>query len=78
MQKWQKLNVYFSLGGLLLFIVSLLLMKKMPLFLLSAMFGIGVTFKSFMNIYKGVEPPSTKKIEKAYNTGGNKRKKKRK
>lgn len=78
MQRWQKLNVYFSLGGFVLFIVSLLFMKKMPLLLLSAMFGIGVSFKSFMNIYKGVQPPSTTNIEKAYNTGGNKKKKKKK
>lgn len=78
MQRWQKLNVYFSLGGLLLAIISILLIKKMPLFLLSAMFGIGVCFKSFMNIYKGVEPPGIKNIEKAYNTGGNKKKKKKK
>lgn len=78
MQRWQKLNVYFSLGGLLLFIVSILFIKKMPLFLFSAMFGIGICFKSFMNIYKGTQPPTDKNIEKAYNLGGAKKKKKKK
>lgn len=78
MQRWQKLNVYFSIGGLLLFTTSLLLINKMPLFLLTAMFGVGITAKSFMNIYKGVEPPRAKNIEKAYNTDCSKKRKKKK
>lgn len=77
MQRWQKLNVYFSIAGLLLFIVSMLFIKKMPFLLFSAMFGVGIFYKSFRNIYKGVEPPTTKNIEKAYNTGGSKKKKKK-
>lgn len=75
MERWQKLNVYFGCGGLLLLIVSVIFLKKMPLFLLSAMFGAGIVFKTFKNIYKGVEPPTEKNIKNAYEPNKKKKKK---
>lgn len=75
MERWQKLNVYFGCGGLLLFVFSMIFIKKMPLLLLSAMFGVGILFKTFKNIYKGVEPPSGKNIKGAYEMNKKKKKK---
>ncbi|MGL5329307.1 MAG: hypothetical protein ACRDD7_08565 [Peptostreptococcaceae bacterium] len=64
MQRWQRINVGLSLIGLLIFIIGLLLVKKMPLFLFVAMFGLGMFFKTFRNIYKNEAPAQNKKIKR--------------
>lgn len=76
MERWNRLNVYFSLVGLLIFIVSLIFMKKMPLLLLLAMFGLGIMFKSFKNIYKKEEPPKANAGRSSYYAKAEKKKKK--
>lgn len=78
MERWQKLNVYVSVAGLIGFIISLLLVKLNPLFLCLAAFGLGVAFKGFKNIYKNVEPPSVEKATDPYDYSISKKKKKRK
>jgi uncharacterized membrane protein len=64
MERWYKLNLGFGLFGILIFIASMMFFKKMPLFLLPAMFGIGITFKSLKNIYKNEQPTVNKKSKK--------------
>lgn len=74
MERWYKLNLGFGLFGILIFIASMMFFKKMPLFLLPAMFGIGVTFKSLKNIYKKEQPIVNKKSKK-FEYGSTNRKK---
>lgn len=76
MERWNRLNVYFSLVGLLIFLVSMIFIKKLPLFLLVAMFGLGIAFKSFKNIYKKEEPPKANLGRNSYYTKAEKIKKK--
>lgn len=68
MERWKKLNVYLGCCGILIFIVSMLFLKKVPLLLLSAMFGLGMFFKTFKIIYKGEDPPVIKKVKNPYDT----------
>ena len=76
MERWNRLNVYFSIVGLIIFIISLLLVNKMPLFVLLAAFGLGIAFKGFKNIYKKTPPPKENKIKNPYDTKTKKKKKK--
>ncbi|MEF9991706.1 MAG: hypothetical protein RRZ84_06190 [Romboutsia sp.] len=75
MERWRKLNVYFGCGGLILFFISIVSLKKMPFLLLSAMFGLGIFIKTFKIIYKGEGPPTTKVTKKSYDTRVKKKKK---
>lgn len=78
MDRWKRLNVFVSLGGLAFFIISLLLIKYNPLILCLSAFGLGVAWKGFKNIYKNVDPPNAEKVTNPYNNGSKKKKKKRK
>ncbi|WP_434799624.1 hypothetical protein [Terrisporobacter vanillatitrophus] len=81
MDRWKRLNVFVSLGGLALFIISLLFVKYNPLILCLAAFGLGIAWKGFKNIYKNVDPPSMEKVSNPYDKNiakKNKKKKKRK
>ena len=40
MERWQKMNVYFSLVGLIIFIVCIIFIKKLPILLLAAAFAV--------------------------------------
>lgn len=79
MDRWKRLNVFVSLGGLAFFIISLLFVKYNPLIICLAAFGLGVALKGFKNIYKNVDPPSTEKVLNPYdkNIAKNKKKKKK-
>ena len=57
MERWQKMNVYFSLVGLIIFIVCIIFIKKLPILLLAAAFALGITFNCFKTIYKKIPPP---------------------
>ncbi|MCR8744936.1 hypothetical protein [Romboutsia lituseburensis] len=74
MERWYKINVWLSVLGILIFVSSLIFLKQMPLFLLPAMFGLGMAFKGGKNIYKNEGPPKTQKSKK---TDYNKKKKKK-
>lgn len=78
MDRWKRLNVFVSLGGLALFIISLLFVKYNPLIICLAAFGLGVAWKGFKNIYKNVDPPNTEKVSNPYDKNIAKKKKKRK
>ena len=80
MDRWKRLNVFVSLGGLAFFLISLLFVRYNPLIFCLAAFGLGVAWKGFKNIYKNVDPPSEKKTTDTYNnrTSKNKKKKRRK
>lgn len=75
MERWYKLNLGFGLLGILIFIASMMFFKKMPLFLLPAMFGIGIIFKSLKNIYKNEQPTANKKSKKFDYSSTNRKKK---
>lgn len=77
MDRWKQLNVYVSLGGLLLFIISLFLIKYNILILCIGAFGLGISFKGFKNIYKNVNPPKMEKVTNPYDKNQNKKKKKK-
>ena len=47
MERWQKMNVYFSLVGLIIFIVCIIFIKTLPILLLAAAFALGITFNCF-------------------------------
>ena len=61
--------------GILIFIASMMFFKKVPLFLLPAMFGLGIAFKSFKNIYKNEAPNINKKSKRPDYTSNNRKKK---
>lgn len=67
MERWYKLNFSFGFMGVLMFIASMLFFKKLPLFILPAMFGLGITFKCIKNIYKGNAPIDKKTKRPEYN-----------
>ena len=77
MERWKKLNVFVSLGGLAFFIISLLFVKYNPLIYCLAAFGLGVAWKGFKNIYKNVEPPNMEKVTDPYDNNIIKNKKKK-
>lgn len=78
MERWKRLNVYVSLGGLAFFIISLLFARYNPLIYCLAAFGLGVAWKGFRNIYKNVDPPSMEKVTDPYDNNIQKNKKKKK
>ena len=57
MERWRRINVFVSLGGVLLCILSLCFVKYNPLIYCISAFVLGIAFKGFKNIYKNVEPP---------------------
>lgn len=78
MERWKKLNVLVSTGGVAFFIISLFFAKYNPLILCLSAFGLGVAWKGFKNIYKNVDPPSKEKVTDPYeNKVKNKKKKKK-
>ncbi|MEW9079705.1 hypothetical protein [Terrisporobacter glycolicus] len=77
MERWKKLNVLVSLGGLAFFIISLLFVRYNPLILCLAAFGLGVAWKGFKNIYKNVDPPNKEKASNPYDKNIVKKKKKK-
>lgn len=76
MQRWQRMNVYFSLIGLFIFIICIIFIKKLPVLLLPAAFALGITFNCFKTIYKKTPPPGFEE-EDAKNTSQVKKKKKK-
>ena len=78
MERWKKLNVFVSLGGLIFFIISLFFVKYNILILFFAAFGLGIAWKGFKNIYKNVNPPNIEKVENPYDNNIVKKKKKKK
>ena len=63
MERWQKMNIYFSLVGLIIFIVCIIFIKKLPILLLAAAFALGITFNCFKTIYKKIPPPGYEEVE---------------
>ena len=78
MERWKKLNVYVSVGGVILALVGLIFVKYNPLILCISFFGLGIAWKGFKNIYKNVDPPDTEKLTDPYNNNTKKVKKKKK
>lgn len=80
MERWQKMNVYFSLVGLIIFIVCIIFIKKLPILLLPAAFALGITFNCFKTIYKKIPPPGIWRMceNKNKNISKNKKKKAKK
>lgn len=78
MDRWKRMNVFASLGGLALFIISLLFAKYNVLILCIATFGLGIAWKGFRNIYKNVDPPNMEKVTDLYKSKTLKNKKKKK
>ena len=78
MQRWQRMNVYFSLIGLFVFIISIIFVKKVPVLLLPAAFALGIAFNCFKTIYKKTPPPGFKQEEEFKNVQPNKKNKKKK
>lgn len=74
MKRWYKINIWLSILGILIFGISIIFFKKIQLFLLPAMFGLGMAFKGFKNIYKNEGPSKIKKVKR---TNYNKKSKKR-
>ena len=74
MDRWKRLNVFASLGGLAVCIISALFVKYNPLILCISAFSLGIAWKGFKNIYKNVTDPYTNNITK---TKKKKKKKKR-
>lgn len=78
MQKWQRMNVWFSLLGLAIFIVCIIFVKKLPVLLLPAAFALGIFLNCFKTIYKQTPPPGyEQEVESKNNTVVNKKKKKK-
>lgn len=75
MDRWIKINMCMGGGGLLLCLASLIFVRQMPLFLLPAVFGVGMAFKCIRNIFKNEGPPKTQKV--SYNTRAKDKKKKK-
>lgn len=63
-QRWYRINVWVSVLGVIVFGISMILFKKSLLFLFPAMFGLGMGFKGFKNIYKNEGPPIDKKLKR--------------
>ena len=78
MQRWQRMNVYFSLIGLFVFIICIIFVKKVPVLLLPAAFALGIAFNCFKTIYKKTPPPVFKQEEEFKNVQPNKKNKKKK
>ncbi|HBI94099.1 MAG TPA: hypothetical protein DDY58_17685 [Terrisporobacter glycolicus] len=78
MERWKKLNVLVSVGGLAFFLVSILFVKYNPLIFCLAAFGLGVAWKGFKNIYKNVDPPNREKVSNPYDKNVVKNKKQKK
>lgn len=78
MDRWKRLNVFVSLGGLAIFLISLLFIRYNPLIYCLAAFGLGIAWKGFKNIYKNVDPPNIKKTTDTYNNRIPKHRKKKK
>lgn len=74
MERWCRINVWLSVLGILIFGASLIFLKQMPLFLLPAMFGLGMAFKGAKNIYKNEGPPKTRKSKRPDYNKRNKKK----
>ena len=55
MDRWKRLNVFASLGGLAVCIISALFVKYNPLILCISAFSLGIAWKGFKNIYKNDE-----------------------
>lgn len=77
-ERWKKLNVYVSLGGLAICIISLLFVRYSPLILCISFFSLGIAWKGFRNIYKNVEPPKDEVVSNSYSNNTYKPKKKKK
>lgn len=78
MQRWQRMNVYFSLIGLLVFIICIIFIKKVPVLLLPAAFALGIAFNCFKTIYKKTPPPGYEQEEELKPIQQKKKKKKSK
>ena len=78
MDRWKRLNVFASLGGLAVCIISALFVKYNPLILCISAFSLGIAWKSFKNIYKNEDPPSSEKVTDPYTNNITKTKKKKK
>ena len=78
MQRWQRMNVYFSLIGLFVFIICIIFVKKVPVLLLPAAIALGIAFNCFKTIYKKTPPPGFKQEEEFKNVQPNKKNKKKK
>ncbi len=77
MQRWQRMNVFFSLIGLVIFIICIVFVKKVPVLLLPAAFALGITFNCFKTIYKKTPPPGYEAEVETKNTNVHKNKKKK-
>ena len=78
MDRWKRLNVFASLGGLAVCIISALFVKYNLLILCISAFSLGIAWKGFKNIYKNVDPPSSEKVTDPYTNNITKTKKKKK
>ena len=78
MQRWQSMNIYFSMIGLFVFIICIIFVKKVPVLLLPAAFALGIAFNCFKTIYKKTRPPGFKQEEEFKNVQPNKKNKKKK
>ena len=78
MQRWQRMNVYFSLIGLAIFILCIIFIKKVPVLLLPAAFALGIAFNCFKTIYKKIPPPGYEEDEDKNKSVPKKKKKKSK
>lgn len=78
MQRWQRMNVYFSLIGLVIFIICIIFVKRVPILLLPAAFALGITFNCFKTIYKKTPPPGYEEEVENKKNNKNKNKKKKK
>lgn len=67
MERWYKLNLGLGLMGILIFGSCMLLFNKLPLFIIPAMFGLGIALKCIKNVYKGTPPGIQKKKRPDYN-----------
>ena len=74
MDRWKRLNVFASLGGLAVCIISALFVKYNPLILCISAFSLGIAWKGFKN----VDPPSSEKVTDPYTNNITKTKKKKK
>ena len=78
MQRWQRMNVYFSLIGLFVFIICIIFVKKVPVLLLPAAFALGIAFNKLKKKYKKTPPAGFKQEEEFKNVQPNKKNKKKK
>ena len=78
MQRWQRMNVYFSLIGLAIFLLCIIFIKKVPVLLLPAAFALGIAFNCFKTIYKKIPPPGYEEVEDKNKSVPKKKKKKSK